>query len=367
MPFHTGWLPREGFTGDVLGGWIKQSILNPALTIPLLLGVLLTPLGQTFTKSHESAVGQLKYLATFGVVRVLNGYLNRRAVNNGVSDRFDWADGELVVCTGGADGIGKQIVLLLAELGVKVAVLDIRPPTYEAPKDVRSYQCDIRSTSSIAQAAAQIRLDFGRDPTVLINNAGLFQGKTVLDSSEADLRAVFDVNTLAHYWLAKEFLPSMVAQNHGMIVTVASLAGYVPTANMIDYSSSKAAAITFHEGLAAELVTRYKAPRVRTVLVTQGYTKTPLFAGWQPKAEFLSTSLEPETVAEETVRFILSGNSGQLILPGFFKFSALGMRILPDWIAVRARNFSASHITEKFRGRTGVVESKQAKQEKREE
>ncbi|KAJ0267388.1 hypothetical protein COL922a_014948, partial [Colletotrichum nupharicola] len=62
----------------------------------------------------------------------------------------------------------------------------------------------------------------------------------------------------------------MIKRNHGMVVTVASQAGYTVTPNMVDYSATKAAAIAFHEGLGAELVTRYNAPRVRTVLITQG-------------------------------------------------------------------------------------------------
>ena len=64
------------------------------------------------------------------------------------------------------------------------------------------------------------------EPTVLINNAGVARGKTILDSTERDVRFTFDVNALAHYWLAKEFLPDMIKKNHGMVVTVASLASW---------------------------------------------------------------------------------------------------------------------------------------------
>ena len=95
------------------------------------------------------------------------------------------------------------------------------------------------------------------------------RGKTILESSEADVRLTFDVNTMSHYWLVKEFLPSMIANNHGMVVTVASIAAYLCTAQMVDYASSKAAALSFHEGLSAELKTRYQAPKVRSVVITQ--------------------------------------------------------------------------------------------------
>ena len=114
--------------------------------------------------------------------------------------------------------------------------------------------------------AAEIRKDVG-EPTILINNAGVARGKNVLDATEKDLRFTFDVNTLSHYWMVKEFMPLVVKANHGIIVTVASFAAYITVPNMVDYGASKAAYLSFHEGLAAELKTRYNAPKVRTVVI----------------------------------------------------------------------------------------------------
>lgn len=74
--------------------------------------------------------------------------------------------------------------------------------------------------------AQQVRAEVGY-PTVLINNAGVARGKSILEAKEKDVRFTFDVNTLAHYWLVQEFLPDMVENNHGMIVTVASIASWV--------------------------------------------------------------------------------------------------------------------------------------------
>jgi short-subunit dehydrogenase len=118
----------------------------------------------------------------------------------------------------------------------------------------------------------------------------------------------------------------MVAKNHGMIVTVASLAGYVSAPSMVDYAASKASAVTFHEGLAAELVTHYKAPKVRTVLMCQGYTRTALFEGFDSKFLF------PETVAEEIVKAVLGGKSKHMTLPETAWLIAPRLRSLPLWM-----------------------------------
>lgn len=70
-----------------------------------------------------------------GVVLRFNAWLTRRALNNGVSDTYDW-DREIVVVTGGAGGIGGEIVQRLATKGTKVAVLDVLPLSYASCKYV---------------------------------------------------------------------------------------------------------------------------------------------------------------------------------------------------------------------------------------
>lgn len=201
-----------------------------------------------------------------------------------------------------------------------------------APSNVHFFHCDLSSPASIEAAASQIRASLG-SPTILINNAGVARGKTILDTTERDLNLTFRVNTFAHYHLAREFLPAMVSANHGMIVTVASMAGYVCAPSLVDYAASKAAAIAFHEGLAAELVTHYKADKVRTVLMCQGYTRTKLFEG------FGGGVLFPETVAEEIVKAVLAGRSKHMILPESAWGVAPKLRGLPVWMqyGLRAR------------------------------
>lgn len=194
-----------------------------------------------------------------------------------------------------------------------------------AAPTVRYYHCDLASPSSIATAASSIRAYFGH-PTVLINNAGAARGKTILDSTESDIRLTFNVNTISHYFLAQQFLPNMVERNHGMIVTVASLAAYISAPSMVDYASSKAAALVFHEGLASELVTHYKADKVRTVVMCQGYTRTKLFEGFDSKA------LYPETVAEEIVKAVLRGKSAHILAPENSWGIAPKIRGWPVWM-----------------------------------
>lgn len=350
-------LAREGVTGDTLTRLISLTALNPALTLPLLLLARYTTTGELFARDHGTALRHLKTLVGLGVVHRLNSWLNNTVVNNFSRDVYDW-DKEVVVVTGGSDGIGKIVVGLLAERGVKVAVVDVQEPTYEVQPSVTYFPCDLTSPSSITAAATAITTALG-PPTILINNAGVARGKDILSTTEADINLTFKVNTFSHYHLAQAFLPHMIQTNHGMVVTVASLAGYITAPKMVDYAASKAAAISFHEGLTAELVALYKAPRVRTVLMCQGYTRTKLFEGFGGKV------LYPETVAEEIVKAVFAGKSRVVVLPETAWALAPRLRGWPVWCQTLVRR--NLDLMKEWRGRQVVQPSLGAEGGKREE
>ncbi|OKO97743.1 hypothetical protein PENSUB_9669 [Penicillium subrubescens] len=105
----------------------------------------------------------------------------------------------------------------------------------------------------------------------------------------------------------------MVKQNHGHILTVASMASFVTQGKNVSYACTKAAALSFHEGLAQELKHRYNAPKVRTT-----------------DKQSQNFCLEPETVSDAIVDQLYAGEGAQLILPCRFTFIC-GIRGFPSW------------------------------------
>ncbi|XP_055295475.1 short-chain dehydrogenase/reductase family 16C member 6 [Sitodiplosis mosellana] len=168
--------------------------------------------------------------------------------------------GELALVTGGGGGLGRLISLRLSKLGVDIVIWDIKQEGIdETVEMIRAnggtcvgYKVDISKKEEVYKAADAIRRDVG-DITMLINNAGVVSGRALLDTPDHLIERSFNVNVLAHFWTTKTFLPAMLEKDHGHIVTIASLAGHVGIAKLIDYCSSKFAAVGFDEALRLEL------------------------------------------------------------------------------------------------------------------
>jgi hypothetical protein len=100
------------------------------LTLPLILLGRYTTRGNILAAEHGTVFKHLKTIVGLGLLRSLSAWLDDAVTNNWSQDTYVWSR-EVVVVTGGSDGIGKVVVHLLAERGIKVAVLDVQELTYE--------------------------------------------------------------------------------------------------------------------------------------------------------------------------------------------------------------------------------------------
>lgn len=161
---------------------------------------------------------------------------------------LDFKD-QVAVVTGAASGIGLTIAYKLISLGCKVAVLDINAEIATLAFANHStaaivLQTDITDQASVNDAIQKIVAHWGRID-ILINSAGI-TGMTNVKSHEVDaanLKKVFDINFMASFYTAQAVLPTMLAQNYGRILHIASVAGKEGNAGMLAYSASKAAVI----------------------------------------------------------------------------------------------------------------------------
>ncbi|KAE8385265.1 hypothetical protein BDV23DRAFT_190952 [Aspergillus alliaceus] len=285
---------------------------------------------------HPLVPKALTALLALGIIRKANRALGYWAANNWQRAKPWKNEGELVLLTGGCSGIGKQIMEDLAKAGVRVVILDIQEPSFQLPSNVAFYKADITTSENIRNVAEKIRAAHG-DPTVLVNNAGVGHDGCILDEPEAKIRQTFEVNTVSHFLMVREFLPSMIKQNHGHVITIASMASFAALGELVDYCCSKASALAFHEGLGQELRLWYKAPKVRTSVIHPLWVKTPMI---QPLTDvgdhFKQPVLTPELVSAAVIKQILTQSSGQVILPNYLSPISL-VRALPSWLQEAAR------------------------------
>uniref|UniRef100_A0A8C5NQ74 RDHE2 dehydrogenase n=1 Tax=Junco hyemalis TaxID=40217 RepID=A0A8C5NQ74_JUNHY len=248
------------------------------------------------------------FLETLKVIVLLVYYLLESLVFLVVPARKKNVSGEIVLITGAGSGIGRLLAVKFASLGATVVLWDINQEglkcTVGLVKEkgagrVHSYVCDCSKRQDIYRVADQVKKEVG-DVSILINNAGVVVGKRFLDSPDSLVEKTMEVNTMAHFWTYKAFLPAMIAANHGHLVSIASCAGLCGTSQASDYCASKFAAVGFAESIDIEMRSLRKTG-VKTTIVCPYVINTGMFDGVKSKWPRVIANLDPEYVAERIV------------------------------------------------------------------
>ncbi|KAG9436079.1 epidermal retinol dehydrogenase 2 isoform X1 [Apis mellifera carnica] len=239
--------------------------------------------------------------------------------------------GEITLVTGGGGGLGRLTALRLANLGAIVVIWDVnKAGMEETVKLVQSaggtcygYVCDLCDKEDIYKKAELVKKEVGK-VTILINNAGVAHELKFLDSPDKLLIRTMDVNVMSHFWTSKAFLPSMLEDNKGHIVSIASLAGFIGVPCLVDYCTSKYAAIGFEEALHMELIANGYDINM-TVVCPFFIRSTGMFDEVSPK--FLPR-LTPNKVADRIVTAVRC-NEKVVIIPGYMRFLLAAKCFLP--------------------------------------
>nr|XP_060635245.1 17-beta-hydroxysteroid dehydrogenase 13-like [Anolis sagrei ordinatus] len=240
--------------------------------------------------------------------------------------------GETVLITGAGHGIGRVTAYEFAKRQSKLILWDINKDGVEETAEgckklganAYAFVVDCSVKEEIYAAAEKVKREIG-DVTILVNNAGVVATADLLSTQDKQIQKIFEVNILAHHWTIKAFLPAMMENNHGHIVTVASAGGHVTVPFLVSYCSSKFAAVGFHKALTQELTALgkdgIKTSCLCPVFINTGFIK-------HPRTRLLPI-LEPEKVAKALMDGILC-NQKMIFVPPFVKCNLLMERILPE-------------------------------------
>jgi NAD(P)-dependent dehydrogenase (short-subunit alcohol dehydrogenase family) len=166
--------------------------------------------------------------------------------------------GGVAVVTGGARGLGHEIVRLLHARGFQVIVADLDEQTVQAANAelgadrLTAAVLDVRDDAACSALAAAVVERHGR-LDVWVNNAGILSTGPVWEQPVQRQRAMLEVNTFGTLNGTIAALEQMRPRRTGAIVNVVSLAGLAPVPGMAAYSASKHAALAFSLSALGEL------------------------------------------------------------------------------------------------------------------
>lgn len=242
---------------------------------------------------------------------------------------------DVVLITGGGRGLGRQIALELVKYSPKQIILWGRTegPLSSTSEEIQnqgvacSYMlCDVGNWENVYDKAEVVRKLYG-DVTILINNAGVIHGGNVGEIDSDDVWKTIQTNLLGSAWTLKSFLPSMLANSHGHIVSINSVLGLITLAGASDYCASKFGLHGLTNVVAKELRLQ-GATGVHVSSIHPYQVDNEMFDGCTTRFPWLFPPLTEEYVAKATVEAILT-NKSMVILPRMQQFLYIVKSIIP--------------------------------------
>lgn len=230
-----------------------------------------------------------------------------------------------VVITGGTSGMGSEIVKLYVENGDNIVFTGVEEPELgekiakefgEINSDSKVFysRCNVADEEEVKELVAFVEEKIG-GCDILINNAGIFEGGQVHETTIESWNRVFDVDVKGVFLMSKHFIPGMLERKTGAIVNTSSASGILGDTNMAAYNSAKGAVTNLTRAMALD----YARKGIRVNAVCPTATATPMFLnGSTPEViESFNRSIplgrvaQPKEVAEAV--FYLASNKASFI------------------------------------------------------
>lgn len=200
--------------------------------------------------------------------------------------------GKLAVVTGGASGMGRELVVQLAAEGCHVAMCDLSIEEMAESRElalataasgtmVTTHVCDVSNeVAMLAFRDAVVEQHASNHINLLFNNAGIGGGGSMIADDRAAWDRTFAVCWGGVYHGVRAFLPLLIAADDGHIVNTSSINGFWaslgPDRAHTAYSAAKFAVKGFSEALITDL--RLNAPHIKVSVVMPGHIGTSIVA-----------------------------------------------------------------------------------------
>ncbi|MGW4802168.1 SDR family NAD(P)-dependent oxidoreductase [Nonomuraea sp. NPDC004297] len=190
---------------------------------------------------------------------------------------FD-AAGQVVVVTGGANGIGAALARAVGAAGGKAVVFDVEHSAdLDGAPGIEQVTVDVSDREAVFAAVELVVARHGHIDG-LVAGAAIQPRTKVADMPGEEWRRVLGVNLDGVVWACQAVLPGMTARRTGSIVVFTSGLAHMGRAEAAAYAASKGALISFAKSLAAEVADH----RVRVNVLAPGVVDTPQFQAANP-------------------------------------------------------------------------------------
>lgn len=254
----------------------------------------------------------------------------------------------IILITGAGHGFGKMMAHRFARCGAILVLWDINTEgNEETAQEVKefggsrvfTYTVDCSKKEAIYEAAEKVKEDAGQ-VYMLINNAGVLAGRTLLELTDDQILRTMNVNIMSHFWTLRSFLPAMLDSDEGHIVSVCSIAGKIGCHRLVDYSSSKHAVLGLHDALQQELRVVHHKTGIKTTIVYPFFTNTGII--YQPRMRF-GRMLDQEPVTDIIVDAILRDRA-DVYIPSEWRIISTLRDLFPQRIYEAFQDFFSIEI-----------------------
>lgn len=210
--------------------------------------------------------------------------------------------GKKAIITGGSRGLGKATAIAFAKQGIDVAITGRNEANLkETVTELKALGVnatyatfDIGNYDEVKKGIQEIMNTFNT-VDILVNNAGIAAFGSFLEMEVNQWQSIIQTNVMGMYYVTKEVLPYLIANNQGDIFNVSSTAGLAGNPNTSAYSASKFAVIGMSESLMKEV--RKNNIRVCTLTPSTIASDMSIQLGIASK-DSAETVLQPEDFAE---------------------------------------------------------------------
>ncbi len=218
---------------------------------------------------------------------------------------------KIIVVTGAASGIGRELARRFARDGAKLVVCsDINGEGARAVAEEIggvAFQTNVGVEADIQHLIETVEADHG-PIDLFFSNAGIGIGGGA-EASNTGWQRIWDINVMSHVWAARHLVPRMAARGGGYLINTSSAAGLLSQIGSAPYAVTKHAAV----GLAEWLAITHGDQGIKVSVLCPQAVRTAMTAGNPDGVASVDGMIEPEDVAECCVRAIEAEDF--LILP----------------------------------------------------